>query len=65
MPSFLTDGNNRVNMCAISILFLPESTEGIAAGQTTAMAQDVVDYDKIDTIYSDTKENEEKTVQNS
>jgi hypothetical protein len=44
---------------------LPESTEGIAAGQTTAMAQDVVDYDKIDTIYSDTKENEEKTVQNS
>lgn len=51
-------------MCAI-ILFMPESTEGIAAGQTTAMAQDIADYDKMDTIYSDIEENEEKTVQNS
>jgi len=51
-------------MCAI-ILFLPESTEGISAGQTTAMTQDIVDYDKVDTIYSDREENEEKTVQNS
>ena len=44
---------------------MPESTEGVAAGQTTAMAQDVVDYDKMETIYSDIGENEEKTVQNS
>ena len=29
-------------MCTI-ILFLPESTEGISAGQTTAMAQDIAD----------------------
>jgi len=56
--------NNRIDMCAI-ILFLPESTEGISAGQTTAMTQDIVDYDKVDTIYSDEEENEEKTVQNS
>ena len=47
------------------ILFLPESTEGISAGQTTAMTQDIVDYDKVDAIYSDGEENEEKTVQNS
>ena len=51
-------------MCTI-ILFLPESTEGVAAGQTTAMEQDIVDYDKTDTIYSSEEENEEKTVQNS
>lgn len=44
---------------------MPESTEGISAGQTTAMAQDIVDYDKTGTIYSDREENEEKTVQNS
>jgi len=29
------------------------------------MTQDIVDYDKVDTIYSDEEENEEKTVQNS
>jgi hypothetical protein len=29
------------------------------------MTQDIVDYDKVDTIYSDGEENEEKTVQNS
>ena len=28
--------NNRIDMCAI-ILFLPESTEGVAVGATTAM----------------------------
>ena len=55
----------RIIFATVKILFLPESTEGIAAGQTTAMEQDVVDYDKMDTIYSDTEENEEKTVQNS
>lgn len=49
----------------VKILFLLESTEGIEAGQTTAMTQDIVDYDKVDTIYSGAEENEEKTVQNS
>ena len=44
---------------------MAESTEGIEAGQTTAMTQDIVDYDKVDTIYSDKEENKEKTVQNS
>ena len=55
----------RICFATIKILFLPESTEGISAGQTTAMTQDIVDYDKVDTIYSDEEENEEKTVQNS
>ena len=55
----------RICLATIKILFLPESTEGISAGQTTAMTQDIVDYDKVDTIYSDREENEEKTVQNS
>ena len=55
----------RIIFATVKILFLPESTEGISAGQTTAMTQDIVDYDKADTIYSDGEENEEKTVQNS
>ena len=55
----------RICLATIKILFMPESTEGISAGQTTAMAQDIVDYGKVDTIYSDEEENEEKTVQNS
>lgn len=46
------------------ILFLPESTEGVAAGQTTAIAQDIVDYEKIGTISSTARENDVKTVQN-
>lgn len=49
----------------VRILFMPESTEGIEAGQTTAMTQDIVGYDKVDTIYSDEEKNEKKTVQNS
>jgi len=55
----------RLLLNTIKILFLPESTEGFSAGQTTAMTQDIVDYDKVDIIYSDGEENEEKTVQNS
>ena len=62
-PSIIQD--LRIIFATIKILFLPESTEGISAGQTTAMTQDIVDYDKVDTIYSDREENEEKTVQNS
>jgi hypothetical protein len=30
-------------MMGTGILFMPESTEGISAGQTTAMTQDIVD----------------------
>lgn len=37
MTSIMTDGNNRCNMCAISILFMPESTEGVDPGQVTAL----------------------------
>ena len=55
----------RIIFATVKILFLPESTEGIEAGQTTAMTQDIVNYDKTDTIYSSEEENEEKTVQNS
>ena len=44
---------------------MPDSTEGIAAGQTTALVQDVVNYDGSDTIYSNPEENDGKTVQNS
>lgn len=47
------------------ILFLPESTEGISAGQTTAIAQDIVDCDNSDTIYRVSKENYEETVKNN
>ena len=39
-------------MCAISILFLPESTEGIPAGQTTAFTQDMAHNHAPDTTYS-------------
>lgn len=53
-----------INGTAVYILFLPESTEGISAGQTTAMEQDIVDYEKSDTISSNTQENDVKTVQN-
>ena len=55
----------RICFATIKILFMPESTEGIEAGQTTAMTQDIVGYDKVDTIYSDEEKNEKKTVQNS
>ena len=46
------------------ILFLPESTEGVAAGATTAMEQNIVDYEKSDTISSIPKENDVKIGQN-
>lgn len=38
-PSFIED--MRIVLATIKILFLPESTEGIAEGQTTAMGMDV------------------------
>ena len=44
--------NNRIDMCAI-ILFLPESTEGVAVGATTAM-----DYENP----ADSTENDAETV---
>lgn len=37
-PSFLED--IRICFATVKILFMPESTEGVAAGQTTAMAND-------------------------
>lgn len=55
----------KIIFATVKILFMPESTEGVAAGQTTAMAQDIVDYDTSDTIYRNSEENDEETVQNS
>ena len=55
----------RIIFATVKILFLPESTEGISAGQTTAMAQDIVDCDNSDTIYRASKENDEETVKNN
>ena len=46
------DMNNRIFMCTI-ILFLPESTEGVAVGATTAM-----DYENA----ADSTENDAETV---
>ena len=44
------------------ILFLPESTEGISAGQTTALIQDVVQDNSSDTIYSGNKEADDERI---
>jgi len=61
--SMLTD--LELIFATFGILFMPESTEGISAGQTTAMAQDIVDCDNSDTIYRASKENDEETVKNN
>lgn len=50
------------NAALISILFLPESTEGISAGQTTALIQDVVQDNSSDTIYSGNKEADDERI---
>ena len=61
--SMLTD--LELIFATFGILFMPESTEGISAGQTTAMAQDIVNCDNSDTIYRASKENDEETVKNN
>ena len=41
----------RICLATIKILFLPESTEGISEGQTTALTQDAVGCESQDTRY--------------
>ena len=41
----------KLMFATVGILFLPESTEGISEAQTTAMAQDLVDYEETETTY--------------
>ena len=45
-------------MGGLRILFLPESTEGILEGQTTALTQDAAQENSGTTIYSDCDERE-------
>lgn len=48
----------RLMFATVRILFVPESTEGISEGQTTALTQEIVNEDSRTTIYSDHDEQE-------
>ena len=58
--SFVTD--LKIIFATIKILFLPESTEGVEAGQTTAMTPDIMNDQNLDAVYRNPENIDEKTV---
>lgn len=56
-PSMIED--LKICFATVKILFMPDSTEGIAAGQTTALMQDMVNDHAPDTTYSGYQESDQ------